>query len=226
MSVKTHALKRAAVALGYGTSTDEYKGTTVVGVLKEIAVKMECAASVKCIPYNSVVGVLNYISENYGPEEHEPYDLNITNTNVTVTVKRRNKAISAGSDILYNGDKLVITATPATGFDLDELTVNDETFTSGETYTVNGESVYIAATGNAKLFDLERTETNCTVTVQNGEMFVADGEGVIAYGNELVITATPTGDYETVTITVNGEPFTSGETYHVTSDVTIVAEAE
>lgn len=144
---KVEALKKVAVALGYGSEVSEYTGDTVVGVLKELAVKMECATSTDSIRANTIVGVLNYIADNYGSEAHEPFDLVVTNTNATVTVKRKNKTIAAGSDILFNGDVLKITATVEEGYDLTTLTVNGETIESGDTFTVNGGNVTIVATG-------------------------------------------------------------------------------
>lgn len=145
MSVKTNAIKKVAVALGYGSASD-FKGSTVVAVLKEIAVKLECAPSVDSIQSNSIVGVLNYIADNYGSEEKEPYDLTVTPTHATVTVKRNNKTISPDADILYNGDKLKITVTADEGYGISVLTLNDETIESGDTYTVDGENVTIVAT--------------------------------------------------------------------------------
>lgn len=146
MSVKTNALIKTAVALGFGSASD-YKGKTVVAVLKEIAVNAECAATVNDIPYNSIVGVLNYIADNYGTEEKEPFDLTVTPTNATVTVKRRNKNVAAGADILYNGDKLKITVEPDEGYEVSTLTVNGEDIESGDTITVNGHNITIVATG-------------------------------------------------------------------------------
>lgn len=142
-----NALKKVAVALGFGSSVSEYTGNDVVCVLKEMAVKMECAESVNDIKGYTVDQVLNYIADNYGQEEKEPFDLAITPTHATVTVKRKGKTISAGSDILYNGDKLTITATAEEGYDLTTLTVNSETIESGDVFTVSGHNVTIVATG-------------------------------------------------------------------------------
>ena len=145
MSVKTNAIKKVAVAVGYGSASD-FKGRTVVEVLKEIAVKLECAASVKDIKPNGIVGVLNYIADNYGSEEKEPYDLTVTPTHATVTVKRGNKNISPAADILYNGDKLKITVEADEGYEVTTLTVNSEDIESGDTVTVNGHNVTVVAT--------------------------------------------------------------------------------
>lgn len=146
MSKTTEALKKVAVTLGYGSATSEYSGTTVADVLKEIAVKMECASSTDEIRTHGIADTLNYISSNYGSEENEPYNLTITKTNASVTVKKNNRTITAGNDKLYKGDKLKITASADNGYDLTTLTVNGTTFTNGSTITVSS-SVAVVATG-------------------------------------------------------------------------------
>lgn len=144
MSKKTDAIKKVAVALGYGSAVTEYTSDTVAGVLKELAVKMECATSVDNIRANGIVDVLNYIAANYGSEEKEPYDLARTATNATVTVKRGNKSIADGNDILYNGDKLKITAEADEGYEITTLTINGDDFESGDTITVSGKVTIVA----------------------------------------------------------------------------------
>lgn len=147
MSKKTDALKKVLVALGHGSSVSDYTSDTIAGVLKEFAVELECASSVSEIRAIGITETLNYIADNYDSEEKEPYDLTITKTKATVTVRRNGKLISAGPDKLYNGDKLTITATAEEGYDLTTLTVNGETIESGDAITVNGHNVAIVATG-------------------------------------------------------------------------------
>lgn len=146
MSKKTDALKKVAVALGYGSTVSEYTSDTVTGVLKEMAVKMECASSVDNIKADGIAGVLTFIADNYGNEEVEPFDLTVTNTKATVTVKRGNKTLAAGKDILYNGDVITITATPDSGYEITTLTVNDTAIESGDKVTVNAHNITIVAT--------------------------------------------------------------------------------
>lgn len=81
-----------------------------------------------------------------GSEVKEPYDLVITDTDATVTVKRNGVAITEGTDILYNGDELTIEASVAEGYELTTLTVNGEDIESGDKVTVSG-TVTIVATG-------------------------------------------------------------------------------
>lgn len=143
---KVESLKKLAVTLGYGSDVSEYAGKTVVEVLKELAVKMEITSSTKNIKAKSIDEVLNFIIDNYGSEVKEPFDLVITDTDATVTVKRNGVAISEGTDILYNGDELTIEATVEEGYELTTLTVNSEDIESGDKVTVSG-TVTIVATG-------------------------------------------------------------------------------
>lgn len=142
---KVDSLKKMLVAFGYGSDVSDYSGITVATVLKEFAVKAECATSVKDIKKYDISSILNYIADNYGSEEHEPFDLEVTGTKTTVTVKRKNKVIEPGSDILFTGDSLTITATPDEGYDLTTLTVNETAIESGDKVTVDG-NVEIVAT--------------------------------------------------------------------------------
>ena len=68
----------------------------------------------------------------------ESYTLTITQgENSAVSVKRNGSPVASGSTIYY-WDELVITATPAPGYELSTFTVNSEPFVSGGTYTVKG----------------------------------------------------------------------------------------
>lgn len=63
---------------------------------------------------------------------------------------------------------------------------------------------------------------NGTITVMNGDTAINSGDEV-EENTELTISATPDEGYELTTLTVNGEPFTSGDTYTVTSETNIEA---
>lgn len=143
---KITALRKMLVALGYGSATTDYTSDTVVGTLKEFAVLAEITSSVANIRANSIAGVCEWIAKNKGSEEHEPYDLGVTATKATVTFKKNGKTVTAGSDLLYDGDKLKVTATADEGYELTTLTANGEDIESGDTLTVDGESIAIVAT--------------------------------------------------------------------------------
>lgn len=221
---KVDSLKKMLVAFGYGSNVSDYSGITVATVLKEFAVKAECATSVKDIKKYDISSILTYIADNKGSEEHEPFDLEVTETNVTVTVKQKNKVITPGDDVLYKGN-ITVTAEPDEGYDLDTLTANETDIESGDKVTVNG-NVEIVATATLKTFDLGRTATECTISVTKGGEAVLDGEGALSYGDEITITATAEEGKEMTTLTVNGEAFTSGETLTVSGDITIIGTAE
>lgn len=225
-SRKIEALRKIFVAFGYGSAVSEYKAETVVGALKELAVKAEITGSVTNIRTKTVAETLKWIADNKGSEIKEPYDLTESKTHATVVYKLNGKTVTAGADLLYNGDKLKVTATPDEGYDLTTLTANGDDIESSDTLIVDGEGVAIVATGTLKTFDLGRTATDCTVAVTKGGNAVSDGTDVLSYGDEVVITATAGDGYTLKTLTVNGEAFESGETLTVDDDVVIVATAE
>lgn len=141
---KVDSLKKMLVAFGYGSNVSDYSGITIATVLKEFAVKAECAASVKDIKRYDISSILNYIADNKGSEEHEPFDLEVTGTKTTVTVKQKNKVITPGDDVLYKGN-ITITAEPDEGYDLTTLTVNGTDIESGDKVPVSG-NIEIVAT--------------------------------------------------------------------------------
>ena len=222
---KIKALRQLFAAFGYG-SASEYEAESVVGTLKEFAVKAEITSSVDNIRANTTAGVLEFIAKNKGSEEHEPYDLTETKTNATTAYKRNNKTVEAGNDVLYNGDKLKVNAIPDEGYEITTLTANGTAIENGGVVIVDGEGIAIVATGTLKTFDLERTATDCTVTVTKSSTPVSDGEDVLSYGDEITITASAETGYTVTSLKVNGEDFVSGETFTVDGDVTIVAVGE
>lgn len=146
MNRKVEALQKLLVAMVEGAQASDFTATSVAGTFKELAVKVGVVSSVDEVPVNSIASIMNFISDNIADnEENEPFDLTVTKTHATVTVKRGGKTIAAGRDILYNGDKITITATADEGYALETLTVNGTAFTSGKTFTVNGHNVAIVA---------------------------------------------------------------------------------
>ena len=143
---KILALRKVFVAFGYGSAVSEYEAETVVGTLKEFAVKAEITSSVSNIRSNSIAGVLKWIADNKGSETKEPYDLTETKTHATVTYKKNGKTVTAGADMLYDGDKLKVTAVADEGYELTTLTANGDDIESGDTLTVDGEAIAIVAT--------------------------------------------------------------------------------
>jgi len=71
------------------------------------------------------------------------YTLAVTTTKASVTIKRVGQTITAGTPI-YSDDVLKITATAEAGYEMSTLTVNGNAFTSGQKYTVTGNTTIVA----------------------------------------------------------------------------------
>ena len=83
----------------------------------------------------------------------------------------------------------------------------------------------IKAQGNQK-FDLHRTATNCTITILDEDNDpITDGSNKLSYGDVIKISVVASEGYENATLSVNGLPFTSGNTMVVKNDLTIVGSA-
>lgn len=145
----------------------------------------------------------------------------------TISVTAGGNDISDG-DKVDNGTELTITATPNTGYQLEEITVNDFKL-EGNSFTVNGGNVTISATFTAIV-----TETKYTVTIgtiENGNVTVTDAEETtistgaqVAAGTKLTVTATPDEGYSLESFTVGSETVTDNPyTFTVNEDVEITA---
>lgn len=101
-------------------------------------------------------GQTSSISETFVLRPNPVYSLSMTpGANSTISVSRTYSAnggntgsISAGSNILCKNDTLKITFTPNANFQILTSTVNNNPFTSGNTYTVSG-NVAVASTTQA-----------------------------------------------------------------------------
>ena len=120
--------------------------------------------------------------------------------NCTAVYELNGNVITAGSNVLTFGDELTITITADTGYTINAFTINDVSYTLGDT--------------------VEETLT----VVDNLE--VVAGTDVISYDDVLVITATANEDYEILTLQVNSVDFTSGEEHEVVGDVVITATSQ
>lgn len=75
-------------------------------------------------------------------------------------------------------------------------------------------------------FDLHRTATNCTITIlDENDDPITDGSNKLSYGEIITISAIADAGYENPTLSVNGLPFTSGDTMVVKADLTIEGTA-
>jgi len=101
---------------------------------------------------------------------------------------------STGQIIPATATSLTITATPATGYVLQSLTVNGTSFTSGGTFTLGTAPVHVSAIfGTATSFAVKVNGTR-------GVQIVSGASGTVAVGGNYTFTlATATGDVPTVT---------------------------
>lgn len=160
-------------------------------------------------------------------------------SNGTLTVTRPAPLNTGGSSItVNNGDQvpynteLSITATPASGYELDQLTVGTKKVSSNTTTHQVTDNVTVSATfkeipkytviinppSNGTISITYPDPTGAKITVNTGDNVMRD--------IELTITATPASGYKLKTLTVNGNNFTNGTTHRVAGDVTVEATFE
>ncbi len=143
-------------------------------------------------------------------------------SNTSITVKRGSSTLSNGA-ILLAGDSLVITFGTSTGYTLTTHTVNGNTFTSGNTYSVSG-NVTVKSEAALATYTLTINQgTGTSISVQKGSTTLTNN-ATIYYGDSLTISITANTGYSLTTNTVNGNNFTSG-TYTVTGATAVVAAA-
>ena len=143
-------------------------------------------------------------------------------SNTSITVKRGSSALSNGA-ILLAGDSLVITFGTSTGYTLTTHTVNGNTFTSGNTYSVSG-NVTVKSEAALATYTLTINQGVGTfISVQKGSDTLTNN-ATIYYGDSLTISITANTGYSLTTNTVNGNNFTSG-TYTVTGAIVVATTA-
>ena len=147
------------------------------------------------------------------------YTLSITKgTGSTVTVTRNGVSLSNGSAI-YPGDVLTITASIThAAYKITYLTVNESSFTSGNTFTVDGDvSVAVYAAVNTTSLSIYKGTGVSSVTVTRTSSPYGNAStgsslssgSTVYYGDVLRISYTFTNGYELNTATFNGSSFTS-----------------
>lgn len=78
--------------------------------------------------------------------ELEKYDLSVSaGENSTISVTRGGVEVVAGEDAVSYGDVLTISASAGEGYTLSSLTVNGDSFVSGQTLTVSGDVEIVSA---------------------------------------------------------------------------------
>lgn len=82
-----------------------------------------------------------------------PYVVSVTKDAhvATVTITRNGSAFNPANQKVYAGDVLVITATFASGYEVDAATINTSAYTLGQSYTVGSANVAVAISSKAIL---------------------------------------------------------------------------
>ena len=123
-----------------------------------------------------------------------------------LTATRNGEPFTSGS-LAYEGDKIVITAQPAEGYQIDKWLIGKEEievtpYTGQTTFecTVGTADVLIKATFTKKTFAVTLTkEGEGTITATGAADLTA-----VPYGTELTIVATPAAGYKLTALTANG----------------------
>lgn len=160
-------------------------------------------------------------------------------TGTTITVNRTSSpkanastgVLSNGATIYY-GDVLKISGSANTGYNFGGLTVNNTTFTSGNTTTVTS-AVSVASTATLKSFTLSiNAKVGSSINVNrtssiNTEATIGNlnNGSAIYYGDILKISMSVDEGYYLGILTVNGSKFTNGSNYTVYGNVSIVSSA-
>lgn len=123
--------------------------------------------------------------------------------------------------------KLTISSLPE-GKKIASVTVNDEPVEADEegayTFTVTEETTVVVTLADIAYYTVTLPETieNGSLSVVANDTPLNPGENThIQEGTVLTITATPDSGYELLSLQVNDEDFTSGETYVVNGNTTI-----
>ena len=124
----------------------------------------------------------------------------------TLTATRNGEPFTSGS-LAYEDDKIVITAQPAEGYQIDKWLIGKEeievTLYTGKTTfecTVGTADVLIKATFTKKTFAVTITKEGEGTISASG----ADDLNAVPYGTELTIEATPAEGYKLTALTANG----------------------
>ena len=123
-----------------------------------------------------------------------------------LTATRNGEPFTSGSPA-YEGEKIVITAQPAEGYQIDKWLIGKEEievtpYTGKTTFecTVGTADVLIKATFTKKTFAVKLTKEGEGTISATG----ADDLNAVPYGTELTIVATPAEGYELTALTANG----------------------
>ena len=125
-------------------------------------------------------------------------------------------------DAVVTGSKLTVTAEPADGWELTELTANGADILSSKTFVVYNPTEVKA------VFTKKTFKTYPVTLLKEGDGTVAisgaDNLDAVKAGSKLTVTAEPADGWEVKSITANGKDITADKTFVVTgaTDVKVV----
>ena len=127
------------------------------------------------------------------------------NGTIEVSVYGTGETVENGATVPY-GTTVDIVATPAAGYELEGITINDEPYVNtGFGYLVAGdlniEATFVEVP--VTMYTVSWTADNCDITVETAEGTTVENGGEVAEGTELTITATAADGYELESLTVN-----------------------
>ena len=134
-----------------------------------------------------------------------------------LTATRNGEPFTSGSPA-HEGDKIVITAQPAEGYQIDKWLIGKEEieftpYTGQKTFecTVGTADVLIKATFTKKSYAVTFTPEGKGTLTATG----ADDLNAVPYGTELTVEATPAEGYELTALTANGKDILSSKKFIV-----------
>lgn len=141
----------------------------------------------------------------------------------TIAYTVNGQSVSAGANVLSYGDKLAITVTPSTAYEITSVQVNGKSYTAGTVITVDTDiSVVVVAT--RVLFDLAITgDTHSTIAVTKDGTPISAGTNVLSVGDVITITATADTGYNVSSLKVNGTTIENGSELTVSENISVVS---
>ena len=143
----------------------------------------------------------------------------------TLSATKNGEPFTSGSTA-HEGDKIIVTAQPAEGYQIDKWLIGKEEieftpYTGIPTFecTVGTADVLIKATFAKKTFAVKLTKEGEGTLTATG----ADNLNAVPYGTELTIVATPAEGYELTALTANGEDILGTKRCTITEATTIEA---
>ena len=143
----------------------------------------------------------------------------------TLSATQNGEPFTSGSTA-HEGDKIIVTAQPAEGYQIDKWLIGKEEieftpYTGIPTFecTVGTADVLIKATFAKKTFAVKLTKEGEGTLTATG----ADNLNAVPYGTELTIVATPAEGYELTALTANGEDILGTKRCTITEATTIEA---